>query len=77
MTADAVMVFEMLFGTIWTLFTSWEIPGTHMSPAEWAFFVLGTVLIVKILKRLLLDKYDDDDFGGKGGFGGSGLMPRL
>lgn len=59
MTTDALMVLSVLFDTIWTLFTSWHIPGTRVTPAAWAFFVLGTVLAIKILKRLLLDHYDD------------------
>ena len=73
MTSDAILILQTLFGPIWSLFTSWSIPGTRVSPAEWAFFVLGTILCIKILKRLLFDHYNDD-FNDKGG--GSGLIPR-
>lgn len=76
MTTDAVLVLRTVFDVIWTLFTSWYIPGTHVTPAGWAFFVLFAVLVIKILKRLLLDNYNDDS-GSVGGSGGSGLIPRL
>lgn len=51
------------FRTIWQLFTSWEIPGTHVSPAEWAFFVLGSVLSIKVIKRIMLEDYNDERRG--------------
>lgn len=52
MTSDAVLVVQSLFTTIWSLFTSWHIPGTQTSPAEWALFVLFAFFIVRVLKRL-------------------------
>lgn len=63
MTRDALLVLGSLFRTIWQLFTSWEIPGTHVSPAEWAFFVLGSVLSIKVIKRIMLEDYNDERRG--------------
>lgn len=59
MRADALRIIQTLFGPIWSLFTSWYIPGTHVTPAEWAFFVLGSVLGIKVLKRLFLDSTNE------------------
>ncbi len=52
MTRDALTVVKMLFTSIWSLFTSWNFPGTHMSPAEWAFFMLFIVVLFKFLSRV-------------------------
>lgn len=51
MTADALLVLQTLFTTIWRLFTSWRIPGTPVTPAAWAFFALTVVLVLKVFKR--------------------------
>lgn len=50
MTTDALLVLRALFSMIWRLFTSWYIPGTHTTPAAWAFFSLSTLLIFKFIK---------------------------
>lgn len=52
MTSDALASVQMLFSSIWSLFTAWNFPGTHMSPAEWAFFALFLVLLFKFLSRI-------------------------
>lgn len=52
MTKDALSVVQMLFTSIWSLFTSWNFPGTHISPAQWAFFVLFIAVLFKFLSRL-------------------------
>lgn len=52
MTADALLVVQALFSTIWRLFTSWHIPGTNVTPGSWAFFALNVVLVLRIGKRL-------------------------
>lgn len=59
MTSDAVLVLQCLFSTIWSLFFSFEIPGTHTTPAEWAVFSLLFVIILRFVKRLLSDDVDD------------------
>lgn len=55
MTADAIVIVQTLFGSIWTLTTSWNIPGTHMSPAEWAFFSLTLIAVLRFVKRVFSD----------------------
>lgn len=52
MTSDALAVVQMLFTSVWSLLTSWNFPGTHMSPAEWAFFGLFLVVLFKFISRL-------------------------
>lgn len=52
MTSDALASVQMLFSSIWSLFTGWNLPGTHMSPAEWAFFALFLVILFKFVSRL-------------------------
>lgn len=52
MTADAVSVLQLLFTTIWTLFTSWHIPGTNVTPANFFMFCLCFSLVVRWLGSL-------------------------
>lgn len=55
MTRDALVVLQALFGPIWRLFTSWNIPGTHMSPADWALFALFFVVLIRMIGRFVGD----------------------
>lgn len=50
MTYDALLVVHFLFNEIWSLFTSWYIPGTNVTPASMAFFLLASFAVIKILK---------------------------
>lgn len=52
MTADALAILQWLFSAVWALFTSWHLPGTHMTPAEWAFFVLSVFVLWRFIRRL-------------------------
>lgn len=52
MTADTILVVQSLFTTIWSLFTSWHIPGTNVTPAAWALFALTAVLVLRIFRRV-------------------------
>lgn len=63
MSSDAILVLRTLFEVIWKLFTSWHIPGTRVTPAAWFFFVLGCVLALKVLKRIMLEDYNDERRG--------------
>lgn len=47
MTSDALLVLQTLFTTIWSLFTSWYIPGTMTTIAEFAFFLLLAFIILR------------------------------
>ena len=53
MTSDALLVVQCLFSTIWSLFTSWYIPGTNVTPAMFFLFLgsagLGITFIVRLL----------------------------
>lgn len=53
MTNDAKLVVQCLFETIWRFFTSWYIPGTNVTPATMALFLLLTALALRFLFRLL------------------------
>lgn len=58
MTSDALSVLQALFDdrgpakSIWKLFTSWTVPGTHFSPAEWMLFALTLVLLFRFWRRV-------------------------
>lgn len=67
MTADALMVVRFVFTQIWRFFNSWYFPGTNVTPAGMAFFVLASTLIIKIVKVYLLE---GDSGGGKSGKNG-------
>ena len=41
MSSDAVLVVEMVFRTIWRLFVGFNIPGTNVTPAAMAIFLLA------------------------------------
>lgn len=62
MTQDAILVLQALFQMIWSLFTSWHIPGTNTTPAAWAMFMLFSVLILRVLRRFFSVNGDNDHF---------------
>lgn len=41
MTNDALLVLQSLFQTIWRLFSSWNFPGTNVTPAEMFLFLIS------------------------------------
>lgn len=41
MSNDALLVLQTLFQTIWRLFTSWNFPGTDVTPAEMFLFLIS------------------------------------
>lgn len=41
MSNDALAVLRCLFDSIWSLFTSWNVPGTNVSPAEMGLFFIA------------------------------------
>lgn len=81
MTSDAVAVVKLLFDTIWKLFTMWNIPGTHTSPAEWFVFLIATGLGLRVI-RIILPTAADSFISfrrnrGDGGSGGSTNLPDV
>lgn len=66
MTSDAILIVGTIFHSIWSLAMSFDIPGTHMTPAEWAFFVMTVFVVVRFVKRVFGDVFglyasDSDD----------------
>lgn len=53
MSADAIAIVKFLFETIWKLFTSWYIPGTNVTPAAMAFFLMVSSFTLKTLAWML------------------------
>lgn len=53
MTDDALLVLKTLFQTIFSLFTSWYIPGTNVTPAVAFFGILFISILFRVLSRLL------------------------
>ena len=49
MTHDSLLVLQTLFQTIFSLFTSWHIPGTNVTPAVAFFGILFIVIMFKIV----------------------------
>ena len=41
MTNDAISVLNCLFQTIWSLFNTWYIPGTNVTPAGFFLFLIS------------------------------------
>lgn len=53
MTSDAMLVVKTLFSTIWSIFTSWHIPGTNVTPMAMALFLIVACLGLRFLYSLL------------------------
>ena len=60
MTQDALSIVQTIFNSVWSLFNSWYIPGTHVTPAGFALFALFVALVIRFIKRLFLG----EDSGG-------------
>ena len=52
MTADALLVLQTLFQSIWMLFNSWYIPGTNVTPAAFFIFLICARFVLAILPSL-------------------------
>lgn len=63
MTEDVVLILSTVVQSGWYLFTSWFIPGTRMTPASMALFVLTVAVSLRFFKRM----GRVDDSGGKEG----------
>ena len=50
MSFDALRIVHFLFTKIWSLFNSWYIPGTNVTPAGMAFFCWATILVIRIIE---------------------------
>lgn len=63
MTEDVVLILSTVLQSAWYLFTSWFIPGTHMTPASMALFALTVVVSLRFFKRM--GKVDGSDSSDK------------
>ena len=54
MTSDALAIVQSLFSSIWSLFNSWYIPGTHVTPAGLALFGLFLLLVIRFIRRVFI-----------------------
>lgn len=61
MTSDAILVLRTLFTSIWSLFTSWIIPGTHATPLSWALFLIVSAMSIKFIKHIGIKVNQNDD----------------
>lgn len=59
MTADAILIVKFLFSAVWQFFVSWYIPGTNVTPAGMAFFLLLSVFVLRLISFLLGKSSDD------------------
>lgn len=64
MAADAILVVRFVFTFIWQFFTSWYIPGTNVTPAGMAFFLLLAAFVLRTV-RFMLGKSDAFSGGSK------------
>lgn len=53
MTNNALAVVSCLFQTIWSLFTSWHIPGTNVTPAGMFLFLISAGIGLAFAKKFL------------------------
>lgn len=58
MSITAMEVLRLLFGTIWSIFFSFNIPGTQVTPGMFALFLLSAVVAIRFLRRIF--GVDDD-----------------
>ena len=61
MTSDALAVVRTIFSSIWLFFTGWYIPGTRVTPATAAFFLLMACVIIRIIRAVFRVSSDSDN----------------
>lgn len=59
MTSDAILIVHAIFRYSWMFFTSWNFPGTNVTPAEWICFSLLVVLVIRYVRLYWLGGDDD------------------
>lgn len=53
MTADAMLVVRFIFTSVWRFFNSWYIPGTNVTPAGMAYFLVASIFLLKVVKLII------------------------
>lgn len=59
MTSDAIAIIRLIFNNIWSLYTTWAIPGTDTTPAAWSLYLLVSWLAIRFIKRTTFDHVRD------------------
>lgn len=54
MTYDAITILQLLFVSIWRLFTSWYIPGTHTTPGAFILYLGFVGIILRFIGRVTM-----------------------
>lgn len=52
MSSDVLAVFDILFGPIWSIFTSVTIPGTRVTLGSFLLFLVVACISLRFLKHL-------------------------
>lgn len=53
MTSNAITIITTTLAQCFRLFTSWHIPGTNFSPAQWFFSILVFVFAINYIRKLV------------------------
>lgn len=61
MTSDAFSFLSGVMREMFSLFTSWRIPGTNVTPAMWFVFLLSVGVLFRFLGKLGFGKASIDD----------------
>lgn len=61
MTEDVYDFVLGVFSTLFSIFSSWHIPGTNLSPAMWFVFLLSAGVLFRFLKKLGFGSASFDD----------------
>lgn len=52
MTTDAKQIITSVFSNVYSLFTSFEIPGTSITPLALMLGIFGTMLAISVINRI-------------------------
>lgn len=61
MTSDALSFLSGVIDVLFSIFTSWHIPGTNVTPAMWFVFLLSVGILFRFLGKLGFGKASIDD----------------
>lgn len=59
MSPDVVLILKSVFRDIWSLFVSWRIPGTSITPAAWGVFSVAVILVFRFVRVYFLGEDGD------------------
>lgn len=61
MTSEVLSFLKGVIAVLFSLFTSWRIPGTDVTPGMWILFLLSVVVLFRFLKKLGFGSAHIDD----------------